>query len=79
MTSLASKNQSFNPILKKLNLDKNIMKQFRPIVTLKFLSKVIEKVVLKQLSDHMVANDLNCEQQFGYKKNFSTENGLSMR
>ena len=70
------KESVINPILKKLNLDKNIMKHFRPIVNLQFLSKVIEKVVLKQLTDHMVANDLNCEQQFGYKKNFSTENML---
>ena len=70
------KESVINPILKKLNLDKNIKTHFRPIVNLQFLSKVIEKVVLKQLTDHMVANNLNCNQQFGYKKNFSTENML---
>ena len=52
------------------------MNHFRPIVNLQFLSKVIEKVVLKQLNNHMTANNLNCEQQFGYKKNFSTETML---
>ena len=49
------------------------MNFFRPIVNLQFLSKVIEKVVLKQLNEHMATNNLECDQQFGYKKIFSTE------
>ena len=64
------KDSVISPILKKLNLDKNVMKFFRPIVNLQFLSKVIEKVVLKQLNEHMAINNLECDQQFGYKKGF---------
>ena len=67
------KESVITPILKKLNLDKNVLKFFRPIVNLQFMSKVIEKVVLKQLNSHMAANNLHCDQQFGYKKKFSTE------
>ena len=70
------KDSVISPILKKLSLDKNVLKFFRPIVNLQFLSKVIEKVVLKQLNEHMAINNLECDQQFGYKKNFSTETML---
>jgi hypothetical protein len=67
------KNSIINPILKKISLDNNIKKNFRPIVNLQFLSKIIEKVVLKRLTHHMDTNNLNCHNQFGYKKNHSTE------
>ena len=67
------KESIINPILKKLELDANLHKHYRPIVNLQFLSKVIEKVVLQQLNQHMTDNNLHTPQQFGYKKNFSTE------
>ena len=41
------------PLLKKLNLDSEQFRNYRPIVNLQFLSKLIEKVVLKQLLTHM--------------------------
>ena len=41
------KESIINPILKKMTLDKNIKNNFRPIVNLQFLSKLIEKVVLR--------------------------------
>ena len=70
------KESIINPILKKLSLDKNIKKNFRPIMNLQFLSKLIEKVVLKRLTNHMDANNLHCHNQFGYKKKHSTETML---
>ena len=57
-------------------LIKNLLQNYRPIVNLQFLSKVIERVVLKRLNKHMEENNLHCHQQFGYKKNHSTENLL---
>ena len=61
------------PLLKKLNLDSEQFRNYRPIVNLQFLSKLIEKVVLKQLLTHMKSNNLECPDQFAYKKNHSTE------
>ena len=46
---------------------------FRQIVNLQFLSKLIEKCVLLQLTHHMKINNLHCPEQFAYKKNHSTE------
>ena len=62
------KESVITPILKKAFLDMNIFKNYRPIVTLQFLSKVIEKVVLKRLNRHMTTNNLHSSNQFGYKK-----------
>ena len=70
------KESVITPILKKAFLDHNDFKNYRPIVTLQFLSKIIEKVVLKRLTHHMTINDLHCPNQFGYKKNHSTETML---
>ena len=67
------KESVISPILKKLNLDSEIFAHFRPIVNLQFLSKLIEKCVLLQLTHHMKINNLHCPEQFAYKKNHSTE------
>ena len=62
------KESVISPILKKLNLDSEIFAHFRPIVNLQFLSKLIEKCVLLQLTHHMKINDLHCPEQFAYKE-----------
>ena len=67
------KESTISPILKNASLDSNSFKNHRPIVNLQFLSKLIEKVVLKRLTQHMTTNNLHCPNQFGYKKNHSTE------
>ena len=48
------------PLLKKLSLDYQEFKNFRPISNLTFLSKVIEKVVALRLVDYIDNNGL-CE------------------
>ena len=70
------KESVITPILKKALLDLNIFKNYRPIVTLQFLGKIIEKVVLKRLTQHMTTNNLHSPNQFGYKKHHSTETML---
>ena len=46
------------PLLKKPTLDPHILKNYRPVSNLPFLSKVIEKVIAKQLTAHMLKHDI---------------------
>ena len=64
------------PILKKASLDREVLKNFRPVSNLSFLSKVIEKVIASRLADHMAANDLMDPMQSAYRKGHSTETAL---
>ena len=61
------------PLLKNNFLDPNVLKNFRPVSNLTFLGKLIERVVLRRLNDHLSKNNLHCPEQSAYKKNFSTE------
>ena len=47
-----------SPLLKKQNLDENALNNYRPISHLPFLSKVLEKVVVSQLIEHLTTNGL---------------------
>ena len=40
------------PIIKKRGLDCNNLKNFRPVSNLTFISKLLERVVLRQLQQH---------------------------
>ena len=64
------------PILKKPSLDSNVLKNFRPVANLPFISKVVEKAVALQISTHVEKNDLNDVYQSAYKKSHSTETAL---
>ena len=64
------------PLLKKPTLDPHILKNYRPVSNLPFLSKVIEKVIAKQLTVHMLKHDIFEEFQSAYKANHSTETTL---
>ncbi|GFS07822.1 reverse transcriptase-like protein [Elysia marginata] len=64
------------PMLKKRGLDENALKNFRPISNLKFLSKILEKLVLKQLLEHLNKSKLNEVFQSAYKAFHSTETAL---
>ena len=61
------------PLLKKSQLDVNDMANYRPVSNLPFLSKLIERVVMRKLNEHIYLNNLSHEEQFGYKKYHSTE------
>ena len=61
------------PLLKDDSLDSNELKNYRPVSNLTFLGKLIERVVLRRLNDHLTKNNLNSRDQFAYKKNHSTE------
>ena len=61
------------PSLKDYALDPNILKNYRPISNLSFISKLIERVVLRQLNEHMKRNGLEVDEESAYKKHHSTE------
>ena len=64
------------PLLKKPSLDKNNLKNYRPVSNLSFISKVVEKVVASRLLTHVELNDLSNPNQSAYNKNHSTETTL---
>jgi hypothetical protein len=64
------------PLLKKSHLDKDTMKNYRPVSNLAYLSKLVEKAVAERLQEHMKDHDLNEIFQSAYKKGHSTETAL---
>jgi hypothetical protein len=72
----AFKCAQIKPLLKKMGLDLDILKNYRPVSNLPFLSKVLEKVVDAQLSEHLVMNELHEQLQSAYRKSHSTETAL---
>ena len=64
------------PLLKKPSLDPNELKNFRPISNLPFISKIIEKLVLVQISHYLSANNLLNQFQSAYRPGHSTETAL---
>ena len=61
------------PTLKKSNADTDCLKNYRPVSNLPVTSKLIERIVLDQLNDHLNLNDLHCPVQSGYRPNHSCE------
>ena len=61
------------PLLKGTGLDTTILKNYRPISNLSFVGKLIERVVLARLNEHLDSNNLHIPNQSGYKKGHSTE------
>ncbi|WP_419610691.1 RNA-directed DNA polymerase, partial [Thiolapillus sp.] len=64
------------PLLKKPSLDPNVLKHFRPVSNLPFVSKLIEKLVLDQLFRHLDHNNLWHTFQSAYRPKHSTETAL---
>ena len=63
------------PLLKKVGLDL-IPKNYRPVSNLCFLSKVVEKCMLKQFIGYCNANNLIPQYQSAYRANHSCETSL---
>ena len=64
------------PLIKKANLDREELKNYRPVSGLNFISKIVEKVVAKQINSHMKVNELGNTYQSAYKSGHSTETAL---
>ena len=65
-----------HPLLKKPSLDRDILRNYRPVSTLSHLSKVTEKVVALRLSDHLDSQNLHEPFQSAYRRLHSTETAL---
>ena len=64
------------PHLKKQTLDPDLLKNYRPVSNLHFLSKIVQKVVIQRLEVHITRNDLQDSVQSAYRKQHSTETAL---
>ena len=63
------------PLIKEIGslVDKENLKNYRPVSNLQFVGKLMERVVDNRLQKHLSSNNLNSVKQFGYKKHHSTE------
>ena len=65
-----------SPLLKKLTLDKDVLRNYRPVPKLTFISKTLEKIVSSWLLDHIKSNNLREPLQSAYKRHHGTETAL---
>jgi hypothetical protein len=64
------------PLLKKPDLDPEVLKNYRPVSNLPFLSKVLERIVSKRIDTHLDAHNLQDFYQSAHRKHFSPETAL---
>ena len=65
------------PKLKCNSLDQDVLKNYRPLSNLSFLSKALERCVLKQLVHHLDSNNLFGDFQSAYRKFHSCETAIT--
>ena len=63
-------------LIKKTGVNTELMQHYRSVSNLAFVSKVIERVVAKQLSEHLKKNNLHEQFQSAYRQHPSTETAL---
>ena len=73
---LSFKEAHVTPLLKKSNLPVNNLQNYRPVSSLSFISKIIEKVFSNRLQAHINFNKLNNPMQSAYREFYSTETAL---
>ena len=64
------------PLIKKQGLDPEILKYYRPVANLSFISQIIETVIATQIHDHLINNDIVYNFQSAYKAGHSCETAL---
>jgi hypothetical protein len=70
------KHTVITPLIKKSSLDPQDFSNYRPVSRLPFLSKLIERVVLRQLTSHIEDFQLLPPSQLAYRVNYSTKTAL---
>ena len=63
-------------LIKTPNLPSNDLKNYRPVSGLSFISKLVERVVAKQLLEHIHVHNLDNLYQSAYKAGHSTETAI---
>ena len=66
------------PILKKPTLDTSVLLNYRPISQLPIISKVLERIICKQITEYLVTNNLYDPNQSAFRPSHSTETALNM-
>ena len=61
------------PLLKKKNLDHNVLKNYRPVSNLTFLGKTLERVVISQLNLFLQKHNICETHQSAYRAFHSTD------
>ena len=64
------------PLLKKPSLDPNVLKNYRPVSNLSFVSKLLERIIFNQVICHLGKHNLVEKFQSAYKACHSTETAL---
>ena len=64
------------PLLKRDGLDKNIPANYRPISNLNTISKIMERLALVRLRQHLVGSPTFNSAQSAYRRRHSTETAL---
>jgi hypothetical protein len=64
------------PLLKKASLDHENRKNFRPVSNLSYLSKLVERVAVKRINEHITSHDLQEPLQSAYRQHHSVETAL---
>ena len=64
------------PILKKKCLDHNDLNNYRPVSNLCYIAKILEKIVLSQVSSYLNSHNLYNTCQSAYRPGHSTETAL---
>ena len=70
------KHALISPLIKKPSLNRNELKNYRPVSNLSFVSKLIEKAVAAQMNQHLINNNLLERNQSAYRKFHNTETAL---
>ena len=64
------------PLIKKASLPNEDLQNYRPVSGPCFMSKLVERVVVKQLMQHINSNNLDNPRQSAYKSGHSNETAL---
>ena len=64
------------PLLKTAGLDRNILKNYRPVSNLSYISNLIEKAVARQINEHIAQEGISNENQSAHRVFHSTETAL---
>ena len=70
------KRADVRPLLKRPGLDKEVLNNYRLVLNLPFVSKLLEKMVEHRLKDHLDINNLHDFHQSAYRNNYSTKTAL---
>ena len=76
LAALSNRRVILSPTLEKSDADFEQFQNLRPISNLKVVSKLVEKVVATQLTDHVMKHHLDETFQSAYNNSHSTETAL---